>query len=58
MSVCFVEVVEDGFVGGLIILVNFIVDKCGFVVVKENIEKVKVVGWMIVSDYLCVMVIV
>ena len=55
-SARFVEVVEDGFAGGPIIPANFTADKRGLAVVKENIEKAKVVGRMIASDYSCAMV--
>lgn len=55
-SARFVEVVEDGFAGGTIIPANFKADKQGLGVVKENIEKAKVVGRMIASDYSCAMV--
>ncbi|MFY8328829.1 efflux RND transporter permease subunit [Pseudoalteromonas sp. ZZD1] len=55
-SARFVEVVEDGFAGGPIIPANFKADKQGLGVVKENIEKAKVVGRMIASDYSCAMV--
>ncbi len=55
-SARFVEVVEDGFAGGPIIPANFKADKQGLSVVKENIEKAKVVGRMIASDYSCAMV--
>lgn len=55
-SARFVEVVEDGFAGGPIIPANFTADKHGLAVVKENIEKAKVVGRMIASDYSCAMV--
>ena len=55
-SARFVEVVEDGFAGGPIIPANFTADKQGLAVVKENIEKAKVVGRMIASDYSCAMV--
>lgn len=55
-SARFVEVVEDGFAGGPIIPANFTADKQGLSVVKENIEKAKVVGRMIASDYSCAMV--
>ena len=55
-SARFVEVVEDGFAGGPIIPANFSADKRGLAVVKENIEKAKVVGRMIASDYSCAMV--
>lgn len=55
-SARFVEVVEDGFAGGPIIQANFTADKQGLSVVKENIEKAKVVGRMIASDYSCAMV--
>ena len=55
-SARFVEVVEDGFTGGPIIPANFTADKRGLAVVKENIEKAKVVGRMIASDYSCAMV--
>ncbi|MFK3870328.1 efflux RND transporter permease subunit [Pseudoalteromonas rhizosphaerae] len=55
-SARFVEVVEDGFAGGPIIPANFTADQRGLAVVKENIEKAKVVGRMIASDYSCAMV--
>jgi predicted RND superfamily exporter protein len=55
-SARFVEVVEDGFAGGPIIPANFKPDQQGLSVVKENIEKAKVVGRMIASDYSCAMV--
>ncbi len=55
-SARFVEVVEDGFAGGPIIPANFKADNQGLAVVKENIEKAKVVGRMIASDYSCAMV--
>ena len=55
-SARFVEVVEDGFAGRPIIPANFKADKRGLGVVKENIEKAKVVGRMIASDYSCAMV--
>jgi len=55
-SARFVEVVEDGFAGGPIIPANFKADARGLGVVKENIEKAKVVGRMIASDYSCAMV--
>ncbi|WP_304637339.1 efflux RND transporter permease subunit [Pseudoalteromonas sp.] len=55
-SARFVEVVEDGFAGGPIIPANFTADKRGLAVVKENIEKAKVVGRMIASDFSCAMV--
>jgi len=55
-SARFVEVVEDGFAGGPIIPANFSADKRGLAVVKENIEKAKVAGRMIASDYSCAMV--
>jgi len=55
-SARFVEVVEDGFAGGPIIPANFTADKRCLAVVKENIEKAKVVGRMIASDYSCAMV--
>ena len=55
-SARFVEVVEDGFAGGPIIPANFTADKRGLAEVKENIEKAKVVGRMIASDYSCAMV--
>lgn len=55
-SARFVEVVEDGFAGGPIIPANFKADKQGLGVVKQNIEKAKVVGRMIASDYSCAMV--
>lgn len=55
-SARFVEVVEDGFAGGPIIPASFSADKRGLAVVKENIEKAKVVGRMIASDYSCAMV--
>ncbi|MFY8273396.1 efflux RND transporter permease subunit [Pseudoalteromonas sp. SSDWG2] len=55
-SARFVEVVEDGFSGGPIIPANFTADKRGLAQVKENIEKAKVVGRMIASDYSCAMV--
>ncbi|MEM0514452.1 MMPL family transporter [Pseudoalteromonas sp. YIC-827] len=55
-SARFVEVVEDGFSGGPIIPANFRPDERGLARVKENIEKAKVVGRMIASDYSCAMV--
>ncbi|TLX51571.1 RND transporter [Pseudoalteromonas ruthenica] len=55
-SARFVEVVEDGFSGGPIIPANFSADKAGLARVKENIEKAKVVGRMVASDYSCAMV--
>ncbi|TQF70901.1 efflux RND transporter permease subunit [Pseudoalteromonas luteoviolacea] len=55
-SARFVEVVEDGFAGGPIIPANFTADETGLAVVKQNIEKAKVVGRMIASDYSCAMV--
>ncbi len=55
-SARFVEVVEDGFAGGPIIPANFQPDATGLAQVKENIEKAKVVGRMIASDYSCAMV--
>ncbi|KTF18325.1 efflux RND transporter permease subunit [Pseudoalteromonas sp. H105] len=55
-SARFVEVVEDGFAGGPIIPANFKADAEGLGVVKQNIEKAKVVGRMIASDYSCAMV--
>ncbi|MDB2356329.1 MAG: efflux RND transporter permease subunit [Pseudoalteromonas sp.] len=55
-SARFVEVVEDGFAGGPIIPANFKADQQGLAVVKQNIEKAKVVGRMIASDYSCAMV--
>lgn len=55
-SARFVEVVEDGFAGGPIIPANFTADEAGLAVVKQNIEKAKVVGRMVASDYSCAMV--
>lgn len=55
-SARFVEVVEDGFAGGPIIPADFTADKAGLAKVKENIEKAKVVGRMVASDYSCAMV--
>ncbi len=55
-SARFVEVVEDGFSGGPIIPANFTANSQGLAKVKENIEKAKVVGRMIASDYSCAMV--
>ncbi|MBQ4832459.1 MMPL family transporter [Pseudoalteromonas sp. MMG010] len=55
-SARFVEVVEDGFAGGPIIPANFKPNEQGLSVVKQNIEKAKVVGRMIASDYSCAMV--
>ncbi|WP_125559288.1 efflux RND transporter permease subunit [Pseudoalteromonas rubra] len=55
-SARFVEVVEDGFAGGPIIPANFSADEAGLAVVKQNIEKAKVVGRMVASDYSCAMV--
>ncbi|RXF02316.1 MMPL family transporter [Pseudoalteromonas sp. PS5] len=55
-SARFVEVVEDGFAGGPIIPANFQPTEKGLSVVKQNIEKAKVVGRMIASDYSCAMV--
>ncbi|MCF6440667.1 MMPL family transporter [Pseudoalteromonas luteoviolacea] len=55
-SARFVEVVEDGFAGGPIIPANFTADATGLAVVKQNIEKAKVVGRMVASDYSCAMV--
>ncbi|MEO2279288.1 efflux RND transporter permease subunit [Pseudoalteromonas pernae] len=55
-SARFVEVVEDGFSGGPIIPANFTANSQGLAKVKENIEKAKVVGRMVASDYSCAMV--
>ncbi|MFC3032098.1 RND family transporter [Pseudoalteromonas fenneropenaei] len=55
-SARFVEVVEDGFAGGPIIPANFAPTAEGLAVVKQNIEKAKVVGRMVASDYSCAMV--
>ncbi|RXE84976.1 MMPL family transporter [Pseudoalteromonas sp. A757] len=55
-SARFVEVVEDGFAGGPIIPANFQPTEQGLAVVKQNIEKAKVVGRMVASDYSCAMV--
>ncbi|WP_462151334.1 efflux RND transporter permease subunit [Pseudoalteromonas xiamenensis] len=55
-SARFVEVVEDGFAGGPIIPANFAPTEQGLAVVKQNIEKAKVVGRMVASDYSCAMV--
>ncbi|CCQ11835.1 FIG005548: transport protein [Pseudoalteromonas luteoviolacea B = ATCC 29581] len=55
-SARFVEVVEDGFAGGPIIPANFEPTEQGLAVVKQNIEKAKVVGRMVASDYSCAMV--
>ncbi|WP_419148225.1 efflux RND transporter permease subunit [Pseudoalteromonas 'SMAR'] len=55
-SARFVEVVEDGFAGGPIIPANFEPTEQGLAVVKQNIEKAKIVGRMVASDYSCAMV--
>lgn len=55
-SARFVEVVEDGFAGGPIIPANFAPTEAGLAIVKQNIEKAKVVGRMVASDYSCAMV--
>ncbi len=55
-SARFVEVVEDGFAGGPIIPADFAPTAAGLGIVKENIEKAKVVGRMVATDYSCAMV--
>lgn len=59
LLICFIEIVEGGFVGGLVILVDFnLLNFKVLDIVVVNIEKVKIVGCQVLNNYCCVMVIV
>ncbi|WP_206485600.1 MMPL family transporter [Thalassotalea sp. G2M2-11] len=55
-STRFVEVVEDGFAGGPVVPADFVADKQGLAVVKQNIEKAGIIGRIVSDDYRCAMV--
>jgi predicted RND superfamily exporter protein len=55
-STRFVEVVEDGFVGGPVIPASFTETSQDLMIVKTNIEKAGVVGRLVSNDYSCAMV--